>query len=677
LAKAICVLAILLATACDLAPKAKLIHREALFGPPQRVQFRLSPDGKRMSFLAPVDGVLNIWVGPRGDFKAAHPLTHDTGEGISLHEWARNGHTILYRLDRNGNQNWRIHALDVVTGQDTDLTPFEGIQADILALSDAHPDEVLLVMNRRDPRFPDVYRANLATGNVQLVEVNPGFASFVADNDLNVRLALAPTPDGGMTIFERGPKGWSQSGAVPPQDALTFRILGFDGSNQRVYMIDSRGRDTAALTRYTPSTSETEVLGQGDRADIARVLVQPTQNTIQAFSVDYERRIWHVIDPSIEDDLKTLSAFAGATGEFDVVDRTTDDKTWVVHIDKVTEPGAYYLYDRPSRTLHFLSDTRPDLRSASLVPLHATVIRARDGLELVAYYSLPRRADRNQDGKPERKSPLVLVVHGGPWSRDKYGLDMWHQWLANRGYAVLSVNYRGSTGFGKAFLNDADEQWGGGMLHDLEDAAEWAITNGIADPSKIAVMGGRYGGYAAIAGLAFTPSRYACGVSIGGPSNLVTMMTNMPHDWTDVRDILLHRVGDPDTSQGKQLLEAQSPELHAQGIVHPLFLAQGASDPEVSESDAQALVRELKDRGVPVTYVIYPDEGETLSWPADQLSFYAMAEAFLGKCLGGRIEPIGDALKGSSAQVLDGAEFIPGLVKAMAQASGPEPASVH
>jgi dipeptidyl aminopeptidase/acylaminoacyl peptidase len=669
---ALSLIALCLAAACERGPQT--ISRDALFAAPARYQFRLSPDGTQMSFLAPVAGVLNIWVGRRGDFASAHALTHDQESGIYEHMWAMTGRTILYRTDRTGNQNWHIFALDLASGRQRDLTPFAGIQASTLALSDTHPNEILITMNRRDPRFADVYLANIETGALKLVEQNNGFSSFVADNDLNLRFATATTPIGGIAIFEKTGEVWKRTGEVPPDDALTFRFLDFDNTNRRVYIIDSRGRDTAALTRYTPSTGETEILGQGDKADISKVLVHPVLHTVQAFTINYERPNWKVIDPSIEDDLTTLSGAVGPDGEFEIVDRARDDSTWVVHMDKVTEPGSYYLYDTKTRALKFLFITRPPLKGAPLVPMHTALIKARDGLDLVAYYSLPPKADRNVDGKPERKSPLVLVVHGGPWARDQYGFDEWHQWLANRGYAVLSVNFRGSTGFGKGFINAANRQWGEAMLRDLGDAAQWAVDAGIADPKNIAIIGGHYGGYAALAGLAYAPKQYACAISVGGPSNLITLMRGLPPYWTTMRDILLQRVGDPGTEAGLELLRAQSPGLHASAITHPLLIVQGANDPEVSEDDTLSLVHTLKKGGVPVTYVLYPDEGGTLTRPANQLAFYAMAESFLGKCLGGTVEPIGGALKGSSAQVVDGADQIPGLVKAMA-AAGSSPAS--
>lgn len=663
---ALCVIA-----GCGRAPQ--MISREALFGAPARYQFRLSPDGSEMSFLAPLGGALNIWVGRRGDFASARALTHDEVAGIYEHRWALDGQTILYRADPSGNQNWHIFALDIATGASKDLTPFDGVQASVLQLSAQRPNEALLTINRRDPRYGDVFHANIKTGALTLVEENKRFSGFVADNDLNLRFATSANADGGMTIFEKTAKGWQQWGLVPPDDALSFRFVAFDDTNRRVYMVDSRGRDTTALTRYTPTTGELEILGQGDKADISSVLLHPTLHTAQAFTIDYERRAWKVIDPSIEDDLEALSAAAGPDGDFDVVDRTADDSIWVVHMDKVTAPGAYYLYDTKTRRLSPLFDTRPGLEHAPLVPMHTAVIKARDGLDLVAYYSLPPKADRNVDGIADRPSPMVLIVHGGPWTRDQYGFDEWHQWLANRGYAVLSVNFRGSTGFGKAFINAGDRQWGDAMLHDLDDAVSWAIDAGIADPKSVAVIGGHYGGYAALAELAFAPSEYACGISVGGPSNLVDMMRDLPPYWTSMRDMLLHRVGSPETPNGLALLRAQSPALHAEAITRPLLIVEGAKDPEMSESDTQQMVRTLQKNGVPVTYVVYPDEGASLARPANQLAFYAITESFLGKCLGGTVEPIGNVLKGSSAQIVDGADHIPGLAPAVAATAGDMP----
>jgi dipeptidyl aminopeptidase/acylaminoacyl peptidase len=355
-------IALLAIAACDAKPK--LISRQALFGAPAQVQVRLSPDGKYMSFLAPEDGVLNLWVAPRDDPKAAKALTHDHAGGINKHVWAPDSRTILYRQDRAGTQNWRVYAVNVATGHEVDLTPFDDAQARILAMSAAHPHEVLLDINKRDARWPDVYLADMQTGALTLVEQNPGFLDYVADNDLNLRFALALTDKGGLQLYENKGGKWAPTSRVPAQDALTFRLLGFDATNKRIYMLDSRGRDTSALTRYTPSTGETEILGQDPRADIDFTLTQPKTHAVQAFTIDPERPIWKVIDASVEGDLNALSEAAGPNGDFDIVDRTYNDKTWVVLIESPTEPGAYYFFNTATRKLTKVFADRPDLAKA-------------------------------------------------------------------------------------------------------------------------------------------------------------------------------------------------------------------------------------------------------------------------------------------------------------------------
>ena len=364
------------------------------------------------------------------------------------------------------------------------------------------------------------------------------------------------------------------------------------------------------------------------------------------------------LDPALKPDLDFLLREAG--GQFTITARTEADDKWLVAVDSITAPPAAYLYDRKARKLNKLYDTRPELLGAPLVPMQAHEIKTRDGLTMVSYLSVP--AGPQSAAKPV---PMVLLVHGGPWARDEYGYNSYHQWLANRGYAVLSVNFRGSTGFGKSFTNAGDLQWGRKMHDDLLDAVQWAVQRGVAQKDKVAIMGGSYGGYATLAGLAFTPKEFACGVDIVGPSNLFTLLGTIPPYWEAFKKQLYRRMGDPGTPEGQALLKERSPLNFAASIERPLLIGQGANDPRVNVAESDQIVDAMKARGIPVTYIVFPDEGHGFARPVNNIAFNAVTENFLARCLGGRAEGMADTLKASTAQVRHGAEFAPGLKEAL------------
>lgn len=663
-------LALLLPAACG-ERSSGLIPRASLFTEPTRYQIRISPDGRNLSFLAPVDGAMQIWIAPAGDISAGRQLTKPKGRVVLYHHWSADGRTIIYEDAELGSETTHVSTIDVQTDRARDLTPLAGVQAKVLATSAARPDEVLIGLNARDPKWHDVFRATLSSGALTLVEENKGFAKFLADNDLNLRFALAPTRDGGMDLYVRAGKAWKKTDAVPPEDALNFKFLGFDKANESYFLIDSRGRNRTALVRVMPASGGAgETLGADEESDIAEIQYNPFSSAIEAYETVVDRPIWHVIDKSVAEDLKFLSEAAGPDGTFIVLSRSADDKAWVLHIDKPTQAGIYYLYDRAAKKLTPLP-TRPNLARAPLRPMYSARLKARDGLSLLVYYTLPAGQDPQTPGKAAKRAPMVVAVHGGPWARDEFGFNAWHQWLANRGYAVLSVNFRGSTGFGKTFLNAANGEWGGAMQNDITDAVAWAVAQGIADPDKVAILGSGYGGYAVLAGLTFTPKTYACGVAFGGPTNLVNLLEKIPPYWTAMRDIFLKRVGDPSKPDGRARLVAASPASRAGDVAHPLLLAQGANDPVTSEADTREFVRSLRERDAPVTFVRYPDESGGLSRQANMLSFHAVAEAFFGKCLGGRVEPFGSDLTDSSLEIVEGASYVPGLTDAMAALYAP------
>ena len=641
-----------------------LIPRKLLFGNPDKASPQISPDGTHLSYLAPVNGVLNVWVAPADDLASSRPVTRDTTRGIRLYGWTYNSNQIAYLQDTGGDENWHIFLVNLESEEIRDLTPLEGIQAQLQRDSYKHPNRILVGLNDRDPQLHDLYLVDLETGERELVQQNDGFAWFVADDDFNVRFAARLTSDGGSEYLRKSLDGeWEHSFYVSMEDAVTTSPLEFDKSGRSLYMEDSRGRDTAALKVVDLLTGSETVLAADPRADVADTMLHPTERTVQAVAFNYDRKTWQALDASVGGDLEYLSTVAD--GDVEVVSRTLDDRCWIVAFLLDDGPVRYFRYLRDTRETQFLFTNREALEGQALVKVHPALIPARDGLELVCYYSLPLEADPGQSGKVSEPLPMVLLVHGGPWARDSWGYNPVFQLLANRGYAVLSVNFRGSTGFGKNFVNAGNLEWGRKMHDDLLDAVQWAIDSGIADPNRIAIMGGSYGGYATLVGITMTPDVFACGVDIVGPSNLITLMETIPPYWQPTIDLFTSRVGDFRTDEGKELLLQRSPLTFVDNICKPLLIGQGANDPRVKQSESDQIVAAMQQKEIPITYVLYPDEGHGFARPENNLSFFAVAEAFLARCLGSRFEPIGTDLEGASITVPSGSGHVPGLAEAL------------
>jgi dipeptidyl aminopeptidase/acylaminoacyl peptidase len=646
-----------------------LIPRDVLFGNPQKAQLRLSPDGKWISYLAPVDGVLNLWVAPADDPSQARPVSEEKHRPIRAGQWAYDNRHILYQQDKNGNENFHIFATDVETRQTKDLTPIEGVRAEIEGISEKFPHEILVGLNDRNPELHDIWRVNIDSGEKTLVQENAGVDNYLTDDDFNVRLAINFTPAGGQVWQipegEGEKQTWKEFQEFGPEDTQTSGPLGFDKTGRILYYKDSRGRDTAALFSMNLDTQKIDLVAEDPRCDVGGIIAHPTEKNIQAVSFTYARTEWKILDPAIQADfdyLKTVEA-----GDMLITSRTLDDKQWTVAFVLDDGPIKFYRYLRsPERKAIHLFDHRDDLKDYPLVKMHSPVIKSRDGLELVCYLSLPPGSDPDGDGVPTQPVPMALDVHGGPWVRDSWGLNAQHQWLANRGYAVLSVNYRGSTGFGKKFLNASNGEWSGKMHTDLLDAVKWAIDQKIAVPDKVAIMGGSYGGYATLVGLTFTPETFACGVDTVGPSSLVTLMHNVPPYWRPFMPVMKLRVGDVDTEEGRAELLKRSPLTLADKIKRPLLIGQGANDPRVKRGEADQIVAAMSEHQIPVTYVIFPDEGHGFARRENDKAFNAVTEAFLSEHLGGRFEPVGSDFEGSTITVPTGADQVPGLADALA-----------
>lgn len=643
-----------------------LISREKLFGNPVKTGASLSPDGKWIAWRAPRDGVMNIWVAPIDDMDKAKPLTASKDRPVPGFGWSWDSSMVLYTQDKGGDENFRLYGVDVATGTERDYTPFEKTRVQIAGTSRQKPGEILVALNNRDPKYFDVHRLDLKTG--QLTEVfrnEGGYASFLADDTLTLRMAVKSNEKGGSDYFPMADGKVASEASVSTDlaDSSTTNPAGYTLDGSTLYWLDSRGRNTAALYAEDVKSGKRTLIAENAKADIGGTFRDTKTGKIEGYSVEYLKTEWTMTDPEVKADWDLLAS--KLKGDFGVQSRTDADDKWLVYNDPVVEPAATYVFDRKTKELKQLYIARPELVGAPLVPMHAVEIKSRDGLTLVSYLTMPKGADSDGDGKAEKPVPMVLFVHGGPWGRDSYGYNSYHQWLANRGYAVLSVNFRASTGFGKDFIEAGNLQWGKKMHDDLVDAVDWAVESGVAQKDKVAIMGGSYGGYATLAGLTYTPETFACGVDIVGPSNLETLLKSIPPYWAPLLTQFYQRMGNPNTPEGLALMKEASPVYFADKIVRPLLIGQGANDPRVKQAESDQIVGAMKAKNIPVTYVLFPDEGHGFRKPTNNIAFNAVTEGFLAKCLGGRAEPMGDTVRKSTAQIVEGADYVDGLSAAI------------
>ncbi len=642
-----------------------MIDREVLFGNPDRASVQLSPDGKYLSWLAAKDGVLNVWVAPTNDLEAARCVTDDDYRGIRIYGWAHNNTHLFYLQDIGGDENFHVFSTNIDTGKTIELTPFPGARAIPQQVSHKFPNEMLVGVNNRDPRYFDVYKINVETGDREEVFMNTdGYTGLQFDDDFNLRMGSKPQPDASTNWYTFNEAHESELWReVEFEDTLTTGWGGFSKDGSVVYGVDSTGRNTGALTATNLGTGETTILASDTRTDAGGTISHPTENTIQAVQFNYDRRRWEILDDSIREDMAYLATVAD--GDFSISSRTTDDAHWIVSYVMDDGPVRYYLYDNEANKAKFLFTNRENLEGLPLAKMHPVVIKSRDGLDLVSYYTLPVWTDTDKDAVPDQPLPTVLLVHGGPWGRDSWGYNSRHQWLANRGYAVLSVNFRASTGFGKDFVNAGNMAWGTTMHDDLIDAVDWAIEEGIADANRVGIMGGSYGGYATLAGLTMTPDKFACGVDIVGPSNLNTLLSSIPPYWVAAVERFKKSVGDWTTPEGQEFLKSRSPLTYAGDIKKPLLIGQGANDPRVKQAESDQIVDAMTEKNIPVTYVLFPDEGHGFRRPENSKAFNAVTEGFLHQHLGGRYQPIDDDFEGSTITVPNGADEVPGVSSAL------------
>ena len=647
---------VLLAMPVTLMPRAAaseppLIPREVLFGNPEIAAVDLSPDGKRLVFLAPYNGVLNLWVRDLDGRSPARLLTRASRRPHDPAGWTADGRYLISSRDGDGDENTVLVRIDPTTGESVDLTPAKGVRAMLLAADREAPDELVVGLNDRDPRYHDLHVLSLRTGDMRLlhkVEDGRPVSVMHVDGDWHPYLRAEPLPDGGAAYELRlpGETTWRPFQRFDFNDARMSGPLGFTRDGLWLYGALTTGEDRPRIVRW----HRDQLVRCGSGMDCRSELVHRSNAGAVGFAlsdmetgvptvlVETDLRSQRVVlDDAVQPDLDALERLAG-DASFSILDRDRADRLWLVAISSSDRSAEYWLWDRERQTSRKLFALQPKLDQYALAPMESLDLKARDGRRLPAYLT---RTTLPAEGP----QPLVLLVHGGPQARDFWGYNSMHQLLANRGYHVLSVNYRGSTGFGKAHLLAGEGEWYGAMQDDLVDAVRWAVDAGIADPDRLVIMGASYGGYAALAGLTRDPELFAAAISEVGPANLRTMLASLPPYWAAGRAMFERMIG-----VGRVDLDAISPINHVDRIQRPLLLGHGANDPRVKLQESEAIAAAMAKRQLPIDFVVFPDEGHGLANPRNALAMVALVEAFLQQHVGGRAEPFGTAISDSSLE---------------------------
>lgn len=621
-----------------------LVDRELFFDNPEIAGGQLSPDGSFISFVKPYKGVMNIWVKKLDEpFDAARPVTADVARPIRSYFWSRDGKYILYAQDKGGDENFNIYAVNprelpaagAEVPENRDLTNLKGVRVLIYAVPKTDPDAIYIGLNDRDAAWHDLYKMKLSTGERTLIRQNSAEDRITGwDFDWNdkLRLASRANQDGTNDILRV-----DENGFTPIYTTSIFEqayMLAFDKDNKRIYMVTNKGdnRNLSQLVLLDPVTMKEELVESDpmQRVDFGSAAFSDVTHDLLYTSYEDDMNRLYFKDKSYESDYNLIKKQLPGV-EVYFARSTADERFWIIGTYSDTDPGTTYLFDRQTKKLTFQYRPRPNIPVKDMANMKAIRYKSSDGLEIPAYLTLPK-------GVEAKKLPLVVMPHGGPWARDGWGFNAYAQFLANRGYAVLAPNFRASTGFGKEFINAGNNEWGQKMQDDITWGVKYLVEQGMVDAKRVAIMGGSYGGYATLAGLAFTPEVYACGVSIVGPSNLITLLNSIPPYWESIRTIFYNRMGNPDTKEGLEQLQRQSPLFSADKIVAPLLVVQGANDPRVNKHESDQIVVALRDRGFPVEYIVAPDEGHGFARPVNNMAMLAAAEKFLAKHLGGRYQ---------------------------------------
>jgi dipeptidyl aminopeptidase/acylaminoacyl peptidase len=623
-----------------IAQQPPVIDRELFFGDPEISGAQLSPDGKFMSFVKPLNGTRNVWVKKVGEpFDAAKPVTADPKRPIPQYFWTRDGKYILYIQDNAGDENFNLYAVDPAEApaagspvpKARNVTDLKGVRVVIYAVPKSDPDVAYIGLNDRDKAWHDLYKLKISTGERTLLRKNTDrIGGWDFDNKGELRLAERSAESGDTEILRVDADKFTKIYSCSVLESCG--VDRFDKENKRAYFETNKGSDLTRLTLIDPATGAEELIESDPekRVDFGTaVFSELTDQLVATLYVDDRVRRYYK-DKVLEADMKWLQSQLPGK-EVNRASITKDEQLWLVAANSDNDPGSVYLFDRKGKKLTLQYKLREKVNRDYLA--HTTVVRYKssDGLEISAYLTLP-------NGVPAKNLPLVVFPHGGPWARDIWGYVSPWQFLANRGYAVLAPNFRGSTGYGKKFEDAGNKQWGDKMQDDLTWGVKYLVAEGIADGKRVGIMGGSYGGYATLAGVAFTPDVYAAAVSIVGPSNLITLLNSIPPYWESVVKQFHERMGDPGTPEGKAQLMRQSPLNSAAKIKTPLFVVQGANDPRVNKAESDQIVIALRDRGFPVEYMVAPDEGHGFQRPVNNMAMFAASEKFLAKYLNGRYQ---------------------------------------
>jgi len=621
-----------------------LIDRELFFDNPEITGSQLSPDGTYLSFLKPYEGVMNIWVKKLDEaFDAARPITAEKARPIRSYFWSRDGKYILFVQDKGGDENFNLYAVDPkeaatagsAVPQARDLTYLQGVRVMIYAVPKTDPDAIYLGLNDRDKAWHDLYKLKLSTGEKTMLRQNSPndrITGWVFDWDDKLRLATRSNMDGSNDILRVG-----RDSLVPIYTTGPFETaypLAFEKNNKEVYLVTNKGdkRNFTELVLLDPASGN-ETFVESDplkKVDFGDAAISDVTHEIIYTSYEGERTDFYFKDKGYEADYQLIcKQLPGLEVYFSRSDAS--ERNWTIGASSDVDPGTTYLYDRKTKKLTLQYRPRPNIPVASMAHMEPITYPSSDGLVIPAYLTVPK-------GVEAKNLPLVVFPHGGPWARDGWGFNSYAQFLANRGYAVLAMNFRGSTGYGKDFLNAGNNEWGRKMQDDITWGVKFLVEKGIVDKNKVAIMGGSYGGYATLAGLAFTPDVYACGVSIVGPSNLITLLNSIPPYWESIRQVFYLRMGNLDSPEGIEDLKAMSPLFSADKIKVPLLVVQGANDPRVNKAESDQIVVALRDRGFDVEYIVAPDEGHGFARPVNNMAMLAAAEKFLAAHLGGRYQ---------------------------------------
>jgi len=642
---------------------------------------KISPDGKHIVVLGQIDGVSNLMIADIGDPTKLRPLTHERGRGLQAHtiwdepafRWSENGRSLFFMRDDKGDENWVLYTLDTRTGKSRRLTPASGVRVRGLQTSPKFPNEVLFAMNDKAPAALDYYRANALTGKVTHVASAAPYFLKIFDDDFEERVAVTLDKNLDRVIYVRGGDGsWKELTRVKPEDAealsanhindLGGAVITADG--KKLLGFSSQGLDTTAWVSFDLTSGERQIIGADKRVDVKRALVNPATLEPEAYMHNFTTAEWTTVDRKIKKDFEALRALD--LGEMEVESRSRDDRMWIVSFMRPDYPVRYFLYDRDSGKTMALAVSTPQLAALKLSKMYPLVIKSSDGFDLVSYIAYPSWVPLDAKGVPSQPQRVITFVHGGPTDeRAQFGFAPLLQWMTNRGYAVFVVNFRGSPGFGKAFMNAQRHEWGGAMNRDVLEQVRYLIDQKIADPKRIAIFGGSYGGYESLVAMTLTPGVFTCGDAVVGPSNLETFVDpkTLPPDWS--ADSLFDLLGDPRTEAGRQLLRERSPLNYASNTRGDMLIVQGANDVRVPTREAEQVVAAMQQAGVHVTYLLYPDEGHGIIRTENNRSFLAISEVFFGQCLGGRYSPLSQELEGSSVQVPAGADYIRGLKAAL------------